>query len=483
MKNDLKRVLTCLFCLVLGVACYGQKADKTSLSDISRLEPKVDALVKQYTDLDIFSGVVLIAENGRPVYHKAFGKADRRKNVSNTLRTRFDIGSINKLMTKVVILQLVQEGKLKLDDPMGKHLEGFPPNASEKVTVRHLLEHSSGYGDYMQQPGFFERPKNEQTIGAIIEMIREMPLMFEPGEEREYSNAGYVLLGGIIESVTGKSFYQNMKERITEPLGMKDTIVDETKEAAPQRAVGYLKTMTGRLEDNEGILMVPTPAGGFITTAADLLKFVEAYFYTEKLVGDETKKLEEAHAFLEKARKNGNAIPVAGGFEGANAVVYNILRDQQSIIVLANMDEPVAEHLAAGIFRIISGKEPAKPALPPMQRVYTAFIEKGIEYVKKNFDELTSNFSPQRPKDMLLNNVGYNLLFAGKVDEAIRIFRLNTELFPEVANCWDSLGEALLKKGDRAGALKAYKKALSIRPDMPTAIEAVRKLESESVQR
>ncbi len=471
--KQLALTLLTLLTLRAGVA---QKHDPARLP-AAEWTPKIEALVKQYVNLDIFSGVVLIAENGKPVFQQAYGLANREKNIPNTRDTRFDIGSINKLFTKALVLQLIQEGKLRPEDPLGKYLKGFPEAASKHVTIDQLISHRSGYGDYMQQPGFFERPGDQQTIGAILEMIKAMPLQFEPGTEQAYSNAGYVLLGGIIEAATGKSYYQNIRERIVEPLGMRHTVVDTDKARAPKRAIGYLKTMRGALENNEGILLVPTPAGGFVTTAEDLLLFMEAYFYTEKLVRAATLELDEFYPFIQDVRKNGGAIPVAGGFQGANAVVYNALRDHQTIIVLANMDEPVAEQLAAGIFALMRGKEPRQPTLPALQTLYQAYKKQGPAYVKKHFETLTINSHSDDPKDMLLNNMGYNLLYSGETDDALEVFKLNTELFPNIANCWDSYGEALLQKGDRTAALKAYRKALEIRPGLPSAREAVERLE------
>ena len=474
----MKRVILYTFCLANLYACNGQDTKIKNESIPIDLESKVNNLVKQYTDLDIFSGVVLIAEKGKPVYQKAFGLADREKNNPNTINTYFDIGSINKAFTKALIIQLIGEGKIKPEDNLGKYLKGFPSEPSEKVTIKNLIDHTSGYGDYMQEPGFFDKPKDQQTMKAILEIIKEMPLNFDPGSEFQYSNSGYLLLGGIIESVTGKSYYQNVKDKIIQPLGMKNSIVDDTKESYPNRAIGYMKTMREELENNNGILMTPTPAGGFIMTAEDLLKFMEAYFFSDKLVSKEGLKHDDFYRFVEKVKKDGGAIPIAGGFQGSNAVAYNDLQNHRIIIVLANMDEPVAEKLAGGIYKIINGKEPEGPSLPVLQNVYMAFSENGINYVKDNFEELTKNFDDQRePKDMLLNNMGYNLLFSGETDKAIQIFKLNTELFPKIGNVWDSYGEALLKSGDKKGALMAYKKALEINPNIPSAAKMVKELE------
>lgn len=443
----------------LGVAAFGQK---------------VDALVKQYQDLDIFSGVVLVAKEGEPVYHKAFGLADRSKNIPNTLTTKFDIGSMNKTFTKVVILRLAEQGKLKLTDKLTDILPGFPSEA-DQVTVEHLLSHRSGYGDYIT-PEYFDLPLSEKTIGRLTERIKKLPLMFPPGEGRAYSNAGYILLGAIIEKITGQSYYQVVDEMIVKPLGLANTYL-KNKDAVPDRSIGYLKNMKGELESNEHLEKIPTSAGGFLSTTTDILKFYRAFFYGDQLLKPATRELDEFYNFLKEHLTSGAAIPIAGGFNGANTVIFEILRDRISIVVFANMDEPVAEQLGEGILAIIRGQDPREPALPAIQRVYASFKEHGASYVKEHFGTLTSNFHPDDPKDLILNQIGYNLLFDGKVEEAIEVFTLNTELFPDIANCYDSLGEAYLKKGDRAKALELYKKALSINPDIPSAQKMVRDLQ------
>lgn len=461
-----------IYLLLLWSNIFAHK--NQSKIDVPNLEEYIDALVESYIAIDIFTGVVLIAEDGVPVYHKAFGLANREKGIPNTINTRFDIGSMNKTFTKVAVLKLVSEGKLKLDDKLGQFLDGFPKEAAEKITIEHLLTHQSGYDGY-HTPEYWEIPLEEKSLQTALNQIRKMPLLFPPGEGREYSNSGYVLLGLIIEKVTGKSYYEVIEEKVTKPLGLNDTFLRE-KYSVPNRAIGYYKSMKGELMNNDHFGEIPTPAGGFYSTTSDILKFYREYFYGDKLWDQKTKQLDPRYKSYQEHMTTGGAIPHAGGFEGANTVMYEILRDKISVVVFANMDEIVAEDLGAGILAIIRGQEPEEPSLPAEQMVYKTYTEKGIEHVKHNWKSLTKNWHPADPKDFILNMIGYEFLFDGEVGKALEIFKVNTELYPEIANCWDSYGEALLKAGDKEASLAAYKNALSINPNMESAKAKIKEI-------
>lgn len=473
----MKRVILYVFCLANLFACNGQDSKSKKDNIPLDLESKVDKLVKEYTDLGIFSGVVLIADEGEPIYHKAFGLANQGTKTPNKLDTRFDIGSMNKSMTKVLILKLVKAGKFKLDDKLGQFLDGFPKVAAKKISINHLLNHQSGYGDY-HTPEYREIPLEEKSLAVSVDFIKKLPMLFEPGKEQEYSNAGYVLLGAIAEKVTGKSYYDLIEEYITKPLKMENTFL-RNKYNVTNRAVGYFKNFKGELMDNEDFQEIPTPAGGFYSTTEDMLTFYRAFHYGNQLWDEATRSMDEMYGFYQEHQNTGGAMTHAGGFEGANTVHYEILRDKISVIVFANMDEPVAENLGAGILAIIREKKPESPTLPATQLVYKTWKEKGPDYVRKNWETLTANFHPSDPKDLILNVIGYDLFFNGEIDEALENFKLNTELFPNIGNCWDSYGEALLKKGRKEEALQAYKKALEINPNIPSAKKGVKELEGK----
>lgn len=463
--------------VVISLFCwnfYAQKGDPVKL-DYSEVTKKTDDLVNAYIDLGIFSGVVVIADKGKPFYEQSFGLADREKGIPNTLETKFVIGSMNKTFTRILILQLMEEGKLALSDQMVKYLKGFDQPDAPKITINHLLNHTSGFGDY-HSPELFDLPYQKKNIQGILPLIKKLELNFEPGTDNEYSNAGYIILGAIIEKITGKSYAENVTERIAKPMEMKSLVTTNVKQI-PDRAIGYMKTFDGYI-DNEEFISEPRSDGGFYANVYDILKFYRAYFYGDELLNDKQRKQDE---FFQRiagiCEEHGAGIPLAGGFNGANTVHVEMLADDISIVVFANMDEPVAEKIAIGILHIINGKIPEEPALPAKLNVYKTYKDKGINYVKEHFEELTTNWFFGDPKDFILNNLGYDLLFSGQLEEAIDIFKLNTELYPEIANCWDSYGEALLESGDRNGALKAYKKALEINPDLPSTRKAVKELE------
>ncbi|MCB0276610.1 MAG: serine hydrolase, partial [Calditrichaeota bacterium] len=449
--------------------------EQTPTAAAPELAAEIDSLVARYQDLDIFSGVVMVARNGAPVYHKAFGLANRETGQANSTDTYFDIGSMNKTFTKVVVHQLMAAGQLAVEDTLGKFLDGFAPEKAGRITVGQLLEHRSGFGDY-HSPDYFEGPASSRTIAGVVERARHLPLLFEPGSDQAYSNTGYVLLGAIVEKVTGKDYYQNVRERIVEPLQLKHTVL-KAVETAPDRSVGYFKTATGQLRDNREFNQLPKPDGGFLSTTSDILRFYQAFHYSDKLLSAGEKKAMPYFQFFEKiTQKDGAAASQAGGFNGANTVLLEIPSRKTTVIVFANMDEPVAELLGEGILQLLRGERPDAPQLPAAQNVYRAWEAHGPDFVKENFDSLTVNFHPNDPKDFILNSVGYDLMFAGRLAEAIEIFRLNVALFPDAANCYDSLGEAYLQSGDKKAALANYGKALDLDPDLPSAREAVARL-------
>ena len=235
---------------------YAQETIKLISLQDPDLDDKITAHINKYSNLDIFSGVVLLAEKGQPVYHKAFGEANREKGVKNKLTTLFNIGSMNKTFTSTIIYQMVEEGQIRLDDKLTDYISGFKDPRVKKVKITHLLNHSSGFGDYFFD-GFIDAPLSEKTLSSLTGRAKNDRLLFEPGSGNEYSNTGYVLLGAVIEKVSGKTYPDNVQDRILKPLGLHDTYVENLDRVRERQAMGYLRTPMGEMEVNDGRWELP----------------------------------------------------------------------------------------------------------------------------------------------------------------------------------------------------------------------------------
>ena len=319
----------------------GESSTNTKkLSEAEALK-ETERHLEQLSKADEFSGVVLIAKNGQAIWQRAYGLANKIHNVPNKLDTKFNLGSINKFFTHTAILQLVEAGKLSLDDTIGKHLPNYPnQQAAVKVTISQLINMQSGIGDFFG-PKFDTTPKDRiRTINDYLQFFADAPLTFEPGTSRRYSNGGYIVLGAIIEKVTGQTYYDYVRERIYKPAGMTNTDAYEADANVPNKATGYTRRSgRGGNERVDNVYTTPargSSAGGGYSTAEDLLKFAQAL--------EQGKLLNPAHS----KRMFGN-LGIAGGAPGINAILEGGQPGGYAVVVLSNYDPPSAEDVAAKI--------------------------------------------------------------------------------------------------------------------------------------
>src|SRR5262245_23274900 len=212
---------------------------KLSDQEIAR---QVEAYADRLAEADLFSGAVVLAKDGKPLFRKAYGLASKAYGVPNRVDTKFNLGSMNKMFTGVAVAQLAQRGKLAFDDPLVKHLPDYPnQEAARKVTLHHLLTHTSGVGDYFTDK-YMETSKDRfRAVRDYFPLFVDKPLAFEPGQEFRYSNAGYMLLGAVIEKVSGQSYFDYVRAHVYEPAGMADTDAYEMDHDTPNLAVGYTR--------------------------------------------------------------------------------------------------------------------------------------------------------------------------------------------------------------------------------------------------
>src|ERR1044071_3338141 len=264
-------------------------AQSTALSqDRAAKIQEVLALAHKYHQ---FNGTALVAENGKVIYKGAFGMANMEWGIPNAPDTRFRLGSIIKQFTAMLTLQLVEQGKIKLDGKITDYLADYRKDIGEKVTVHHLLTHTSGIPSYTDQPGFFENvSRNPYKVSEFVKKYASGDLNFEPGSRFSYNNSGYFLLGAIIEQVTGKSYEQVLKENILDPAGMKNTGYDHHNTIIPKRASGYTKTPDAYTNAPYLDMSIPYAAGSMYSTVEDLYLWDQA-LYTDKLISAQSKAL------------------------------------------------------------------------------------------------------------------------------------------------------------------------------------------------
>ncbi len=306
---------------------------------------------------DRFSGAVLVAKNGKTAFAQAYGLADREKKLPNTLKTRFRIGSMNKMFTAVATLQLVQSGKLDLKAPIGKYLTDYPnKDVASKVTVEHLLSHTGGTGDIFG-PEFDKNRLELKTLQDYVKLYGNRALEHEPGARWQYSNYGFLLLGVLIEKVSGQSYYDYVRDQIFKPAGMSGTASEPEEQTVADRSVGYTR-FTGALGPNTDTLPYRgTSAGGGYSTVEDLFKFASA-LQTQKLLNAEytemltTGKVETpgggkyAYGFQDATINGTRCFGHGGGAPGMNGELKICPGPGYVIAVLANMDPPAASRVA-----------------------------------------------------------------------------------------------------------------------------------------
>lgn len=327
------------------------------LTEVQALD-SLEAFLVEQAKADEFSGTVLVVRGGRTIYEKAFGLASREYNIPNRVDTKYNLGSINKFFTKIAIGQLVQEGKLSFDDTLGKILPEYPnPDARQKVTIRHLLTMTSGIGDFFGED-YDAMPKDRiRSIPDYLPLFAGKPLAFEPGTQRKYSNGGFVVLGAVIEKITGESYYDYVREHITKPAGMEDTDFFEADALTPNLAMGYTRGEVGKQASPWRSNLYSRPArgssaGGGYSTAPDMLKFAQALKANKFLTPEYTNWLlydqepSKGGKQTKSARKEGKGgLGIAGGAPGINAMLEMDLERDYTVIVLSNYDPPSAERI------------------------------------------------------------------------------------------------------------------------------------------
>jgi D-alanyl-D-alanine carboxypeptidase len=481
-----KRILS-LILVCTGIAispAHTQTVDESAL--IKKTLEYLDSLSAD----DSFSGTVLIAKDGIPILKNAYGMAHRSFRVPNKIDTKFNLGSMNKMFTAVAVLQLVEKGMLSLQDKIIQHVPDYPnKEIAEKITIQHLLMHSSGLGHYWTEEFNNASKDRFKKVEDYIPLFADQPLLFEPGMQYSYSNAGYMVLGLIIERVTGDDYFNYVMKNIYEPAGMVNTDAYETDHIIPNCAVGYTTygAEPGTVKNNLFLHVVKGgPAGGGYSTVEDLLGFSNALLghtllaaeYTEILT---TGKIDVdvndryAYGFRERFENGHRIVGHGGGFPGisSNLSMYTDLG--YTVAILSNIDQGnhsirlFIEELLVGKTQYTKNIELTNAVL---ERLTEYGYDAGVEYFEEKRDGAAVN-------ENAVNRYGYELLSKGNTEGAIAVFRFNVYLYPGSSNVYDSLGEAYMTAGEKRSAIENYERSLELDPQNSNAVEMLKKLKQK----
>ena len=317
---------------------------------------------------DSFAGAVLVAKDGKPVFKAAYGLADRERKVPNKLDTQFRIGSMNKMFTAVSVLQLAQAGKIRLTDPLGKYLTDYPnKELASKVTIHQLLTHTGGTGDFFG-PEFDKHRLELKTLQDYVKLYGQRGVQFEPGSKWAYSNYGFLLLGVLVEKVSGQSYYDYVAEHVFKPAGMTLTASLAEDQVVPGRSVGYTHFREPGAQGNSGapetwrpntdtLPYRGTSAGGGYSTVEDLFRFAMALENHKLLDAEHTELLmtgkvdtpgggKYAYGFGDETIGGIRCFGHGGGAPGMNGDLKICPGTGYVVAVLANFDPPAAQRIS-----------------------------------------------------------------------------------------------------------------------------------------
>jgi CubicO group peptidase (beta-lactamase class C family) len=335
----------------------------TEASFIKEMEQLLDKLCQK----DVFSGTVLVADGEKVLFERACGEASKSFHVPNNLDTKFNLGSMNKMFTATAVMQLVEKGKIGLDDPISKYVDEswLPKEITDKVTVHHLLTHTSGLGSYFNDTYWKSSRELYRTVSDFKPLVQGEKLAFEPGERFGYSNTGMLLLGVVIESATGGSYFDYINEHIYKPAGMVNSDSYELDFPVENLAVGYIPAPGSAFGWQNNIfkhVIKGGPAGGGYSTVRDLHRFASA-LRSGKLVSQASldkmwkdySGARYGYGFGVEEGETGKVVGHGGGFPGLNGMLDIYLDRGYIVAVLANYDgaaSPVGGRIMSLIGRI-----------------------------------------------------------------------------------------------------------------------------------
>ena len=472
--------------LFLVSSCSGQSNSNIDKDVITKAD-KINEIISLYSDFGGFNGAVSVTHQGKVLYKKGFGFANMEWDIPNETDTKFQIASLTKSFTAMLIMQLVNEGKLDLQKPISAYLPDYPEENANKINIHQLLTHTSGIPNV----------KSDKKVSRPEDMVNQFanePLNFAPSTNFEYSNSGYTLLGFIIETVTGKPYQKVLNEKIFEPLKMENSGFYKHRPIIKRMSSGYSTWYPDYFDVDKSDESSAYSAGGLYSTVDDMLlwnnaltnesllpkKYMDMIFTKHSPDGDghygygwELRKMP-----IGNTSKTIETIGHSGRISGYRTSIVRIPETNSCVILFSNSSNAFLNGINTAIFAILNDQTydlPLKPITLFMDRIIEKKgIDKGIEFFKAH----SNNVEYYVSEDYLILS-GYHFLKKDNFDEAIKIFKLATETFPNRYNPHYSYAEGLMKIGKNTEALASYKKSLILNPNNGRAVRMIERLEKE----
>lgn len=373
MLKAASRILAAVLIALVSISAASVMTGQSPASTAARpapldrvaLEHDVDALLNAHANVNGFSGTVLLARQGTPLVAKGYGYANDEWQIPNTTRTKFRIGSITKQFTSMLIMQLRERGRVRLEDSVCVYVTPCP-DAWTPVTIHHLLTHTSGIPTYTAIPSWRATNMVPKTVDEMVAIFRDLPLQWTPGEKYAYNNSGYFLLGIVIEKATGRKYEQALQEMILTPLGMTDTGYDWSRTIIARRASGYTRRGQARANAPALDMQQPYAAGALYSTVEDLLKWDQA-LYTDTLLPAAARQLmwtpfknDYGYGWIVAGPTPGlfgghKRIAHSGGINGFSSVIVRLPEPKITAIVLANTDAVNASAIGRDLVALYFG--------------------------------------------------------------------------------------------------------------------------------
>ncbi|MEM7143504.1 MAG: serine hydrolase domain-containing protein [Verrucomicrobiota bacterium] len=502
----IKRIALIGIVAAAGTVGYPSSAEETASSlpeEYQEVGTNKAAALKELchaaANTGLFSGAVLVADKGEIIYKEAFGLANREWNIPNTIDTKFRLASVSKQFCATLVMQLVQEGKLSLDDKITDHLHYYRKDTGDKITIHHLLSHQSGIKDYTSSFDY-KRTISRLPSGKdeFIQKHCSADLIHEPGTMYAYSNAGYSILGRIIEKATLRTFEQNLQDRIFEPIAMADSGYDRNEYIIEKRAGGYTRGPFGYTSaDYIDMDSSPGAAGAIYSTVEDMFLWDRALYSDEIL----TKKLRDkmftpnrdvpevkaaggrphsrygygwqiytrTHPVTKRRTK---VVSHGGAINGFRAIATRLIEDDAFVIILCNQGDPVGSsnvwnavtNLSTELIHAVTGQPyrlPQKPRPSQEQRMYDMIRRDGIDAAIGWFKEK----GRKAAWGGTTMGVADQLLEEGLVDEGIQLMEMEIELNPGKVWLYRKATEACLRHARAKNAKPLVTKALELKPE------------------